>query len=303
MIHVLGSINIDYGCQLQRLPGAGETVHASQLDLTPGGKGANQALAARRAGGEVAMHGAVGSDEVAGQALSLLESASIVLDDVRTTSGSTGCAFVFVDAQGENQIVVLSGANDVVDAEQASQMRLTKGDTLLLQLEIPLAAVQAAATAAQQKGARVIASLAPYYTVPREFFGDVDVLLLNQTEAQLLCTDFDIDTSDGQITQAIAAKLGCSTVTTLGANGLRGFDAATDSAFELPGIKIDAVDTVGAGDTFAGYLGAMLDRGRSLQNCCKIANAAAAFACTKPGAQSAIPMIAELGQLIGAHAE
>jgi ribokinase len=303
MIHVLGSINIDYGCQMQRLPGAGETVHANQLELTPGGKGANQALAASRAGGDVAMHGAIGSDEVAAQALSLLQAANVSLDDVRTADGTTGCAFVFVDAAGENQIVVLAGANDAVSVDQANTMSIDKGDTLLLQFEVPLPTVQAAAANARQKGATVIASLAPYYTMPESYFQNVDVLLVNQTEAQLLCADLNIHTTDDQTVTTLAQRLGCSIIQTLGKRGLQGFDVTTGKPFELPGITVEAIDTVGAGDTFAGYLGAMMDRERSLQNSCKVANAAAAFACTKPGAQSAIPAIAELGELVGAHAD
>jgi len=303
MIHVLGSINIDYGCQLQRLPGAGETVHANQLELTPGGKGANQALAASRAGSQVALHGAVGSDEVAAQALALLKTAQVSLDDVRKVPGATGCAFVFVDARGENQIVVLAGANDAVSVDQAKEMSIADGDTLLLQLEVPLPCVEAAAETARQKGARVIASLAPYYTMPESYFGNVDVLLVNQSEAELLCADLKLDPSAEQTPTALAQRLGCSTIQTLGARGLKGFDITTNQAFELPGIRIDAIDTVGAGDTFAVYLGAMMDRERSLQNSCKVANAAAAFACTRPGAQSAIPPIAELGELVGAHAD
>ncbi len=303
MIHVLGSINIDYGCQLRRLPAAGETVHADQLDLTPGGKGANQALAAQRAGSEVTMHGAVGTDEVAIQALSLLNEAGILLTSVKTVPGSTGCAFVFVDANGENQIVVLAGANDAVSVEQANDMPLAQGDTLLLQMEVPLPVVQTAAASGRQKGATVIASLAPYYTMPESHYKNIDVLLVNQAEAELLCNDLEINVAGNQTASALAQRLGCSVVQTLGANGLQGFDSTTDSRFELPGIKVNAIDTVGAGDTFAGFLGAMIDRGRSLQNSCKIANAAAAFACTRPGAQSAIPAIAELGELVGAHAD
>lgn len=292
MIHVLGSINIDYSCAVPALPGTGETVIGKSLFLTPGGKGANQALAARRAGAQVKMTGAIGSDNVASQATSLLQADGVDLSEVAIVPGPTGCAFVFVDDQSENQIVVVPGANAMVSEQQALQMRLSSKDVLLLQLEVPVPAVCLAAQQAHQASATVIANLAPYQKMPDSFFEYVDLLLLNETEAAQLCLDLDIDVSS-DIAPELATRLDTGVVLTLGKKGVKCVDHEGNVSV-LAGINVSAVDTVGAGDTFAGYLGYMISEGHSLINACKTANAAAALACTKTGAQTAIPAREEL---------
>ena len=300
MIHVLGSINIDYSTNVARLPTAGETVTGAELQLTPGGKGANQALAASRAGAEVGLIGAVGTDEVATQATVLLREAGVDLSAVAVVDGPTGCAFVFVDERSENQIVIIPGANAAVTATHGQQLTISPADILLLQLEVPLAAVQSSAKTAHNAGAMVIANLAPYQTLPQSFFDDVDLLILNETEANLLSADLDLPPVQPADKSAealrLSARLQTQIIITLGSNGL----VATEldqSVVKIPGLSINPIDTVGAGDTFAGFLGAMLARGSSLQNACKIANAAAALACTKAGAQTAIPTLAELSDI------
>jgi len=299
MIHVLGSINIDYSSTVTRLPAAGETVIGNNLQLTPGGKGANQALAASRAGAEVKLTGAVGTDEVAPQATSLLREAGVDLSSVATVSGPTGCAFVFVDDSSENQIVIIPGANGQVTEKHGEQLSITATDILLLQMEVPAEAVCASAKAAHDAGAQVIANLAPYQTMPRSFYHNVDVLILNETEAEQLSADLELQAIQPSDKPAealrIAETLHTQVIITLGSDGL----VATEkdqTVIKIPGLNIDPIDTVGAGDTFAGFLGAMLARGSSLQNACKIANAAAALACTKVGAQTAIPTLDELSE-------
>ena len=158
MIHVLGSINIDYSVAVSHLPTPGETIAGKSLDLTAGGKGANQALAARRAGAEVRMNGAIGTDSVADAAVSLLKSGGVDLSGVKSIPGPTGCAFVFVDEQSENQIVIIAGANGSVSTEQASEMNISRDDILLLQLECPLQSVVAAAQHARQNGGKTTVS-------------------------------------------------------------------------------------------------------------------------------------------------
>lgn len=299
MIHVLGSINIDYSCTVANLPLAGETVIGNHLQLTPGGKGANQALAARRAGAEVKLTGAIGTDEVAPQSIALLQQAGVDLSSVITVDGPTGCAFVFVDSSSENQIVIIPGANGQVSQQQGEQMNITGDDILLLQLETPLETVAEAARVASTAGARVIANLAPYQRMPESFFKFVDLLILNETEAMQLSADLELPPAQPLDKSAealrIAQHLETEVVITLGSDGLVATEQ-NQNVLKLSGITIEPIDTVGAGDTFAGFLGAMLARGRSLQNACKIANAAAALACTKPGAQPAIPTLEELGE-------
>jgi len=287
---VLGSINIDYAVNVHKLPAAGETITGNGLMLTPGGKGANQALAARRAGAEVKMTGAIGSDNVAANAVSLLRSGGVDLDGVKTLNGPTGCAFVFVDDNSENQIVIIAGANGEVSAAHGHAMKMSSSDVLLLQLECPMTAVKAAAENARKSDAKVVANLAPYQSIEADLLEKIDYLILNETEAKQLCDDLNLVSAT---VADIAARTGCAVIKTLGAKGIEAIDDQS-KIFTLPGIKVDATDTVGAGDTFAGFLGTMLDKGNSLQNACKVANAAAALACTKTGAQTAIPTMQDV---------
>lgn len=290
MIHVLGSINIDYAVNVESLPSPGETITGSDLVLTPGGKGANQALAAKRAGTNVKMTGAIGTDSVADTATSLLKAGGVDLSDVRTINGPTGCAFVFVDANSENQIVIIAGANDRVSVEHAQAINIEKNDVLMLQLECPKETVIAAAKHARKQGAKTIVNPAPYKWLEKQTFSDIDYLIVNETEADQLATDLHLQ---GASAKDLHKSTGCAVIKTLGSQGIEAIDDQS-RAFTLPGIKVDSIDTVGAGDTFTGFLGAMLVQSNSLQNACKVANAAAALACTKSGAQSAIPTIQDV---------
>ena len=177
MIHVLGSINIDYAVRLNQLPKPGETVAAQNLTLTQGGKGANQALAAKLAGSEVHMIGAIGSDNIADTAVALLENNGVNLSQVVKQPGPTGCAFVFVDKHSENQIVIIAGANGLVTSEQVNKIEFDSSDVLLVQLECPTDAVITAAKRAMQKGTTVIANLAPYQSLDSSAFEYIDYLL------------------------------------------------------------------------------------------------------------------------------
>lgn len=290
MIHVLGSINIDYSITVANLPKPGETITGHGMVLTPGGKGANQALAACRAGANVKMTGAVGTDPVSDAALALLKSDGVDLSDVKSISGATGCAFVFVDEQSENQIVIIAGANGAVTAEHARSMTLAAEDILLLQLECPVTTVVAAAAHARQKGAKTVANPAPYQSLDKQFFKDIDYMILNESEAEQLAEDLSLNAAT---VAEISAATDCAVIRTLGANGIEATDEQS-APFNLPGIQVEAVDTVGAGDTFAGFLATMLATGNSLQNACMVANAAAALACTRPGAQTAIPTMQDV---------
>ncbi len=166
MIVVFGSINVDLTARVERFPQPGETIAGSAFAAVPGGKGANQALAARRAGAVVAMVGAVGTDALAGKALSGLVSAGVDIGSVRRVDAPTGIAMIHVDARGQNSIVVVGGANDALVATDAPDSALVPTTTLVLQLEVPLAAVYDIATRARSRGAHVVLNAAPAQELP-----------------------------------------------------------------------------------------------------------------------------------------
>lgn len=288
MITVLGSINLDQIGKVQRLPGPGETVLGTSFATAPGGKGANQALAARRAGANVHLAGAVGDDVFAAQALELLTSAGVNLEYVHHRPGATGIAMILVDQRGENAIAVLPGANASLGPNEAARAceRLGRGDMVLLQQEIPQAATRAALALSRQHGATSILNTAPFLDSTPEVADLADVVIANQTEFALLRGG---DTSDLEAAIAERARLKAQTViVTLGADGVRA--ATPDRSFFVPALRIEPVDTVGAGDTFCGYFAASLGDGLDLERAIERAAAAASLACLSPGAQPAIPL-------------
>ncbi|MDP2732108.1 MAG: PfkB family carbohydrate kinase, partial [Hoeflea sp.] len=188
MITVVGSVNMDLIATTERLPGPGETVTGSDFSTAPGGKGANQALAARRAGASVNMCGAVGDDAFAAEALALLDDAGADLSAVRRLEGPTGTAMILVGGDGENMIVVIAGANGKVTAQDAEQAvaQMSEGDTLLLQMEIPEAGIEAALRAARAKGVRSILNIAPLTDAVEILAPLADIVIANETEFALL---------------------------------------------------------------------------------------------------------------------
>lgn len=282
MITVFGSINLDLIFPLDRLPGPGETVLGPQVRLEPGGKGANQAVAAALAGAAVAMVGAVGTDSLADTALAGLQSAGVDLSGVRRAQGAaTGCAAVCVDPAGRNLIAVGAGANGLVDADQVPDALLGPGNTLVLQMEVP--AAQTAALIGRGQGARVVLNLAPALPLPLATLRCVDVLVVNEHEAAWLAESLGVACDEG----ALHAALGVTVVRTLGAEGVA-FAGPTGQGRE-PGRSVTVVDTTAAGDCFTGVLAAALDRGAPLNDAVAQGNAAAAVCCTRAGSQASLP--------------
>jgi ribokinase len=293
MIHILGSIGFDLTTISDRLPRPGETLIGTGFVSGPGGKGANQALAARRAGAGTNMIGAVGADPYAEQALSMLREGGVDLSHVETRQTSTGIALIFVGGEGENMIVIAQGANATVTSQQATRMGIKQGDHLLMQLEIPLAAVAAGIMTAQGVGAVSILNTAPFNPKAANLMNDADITVANETEFDLACEALRLEGVDRKARmQAFAARSGKTIIVTLGGEGAI---AATRSGFiSVPALPITPVDTVGAGDTFCGYLGAALDAGLDLESAMRRASAAGSLACLKPGAQPAIPFESEV---------
>lgn len=299
MIVVFGSINIDLIGHAPTLMRPGETVLGSTLEIAPGGKGANQALAASRAGGEVKMVGCVGQDDFASSALALLSEAEIDLSTVRRMDRHTGTALIIVDHAGENMITVLPGANSRLSATALDHAGITADDTLLLQLETPLEASLAAAQLAKKHGARVILNLAPFMDFPRALLETIDVLVVNETELSgVLKMERAKAMGEAEAIAWLSERLGIAVVATLGARGAIAVEAG--ETITVPALKITPIDTVGAGDTFVGYLATALAQGNALKQAMIRATAAAGLACLKPGAQPAIPEQYEVDDWIDA---
>ncbi|WP_435590861.1 ribokinase [Nocardia sp. bgisy118] len=285
VIAVLGSINMDLVTTTRRRPAPGETVLGSGFTMVPGGKGSNQAIAARRAGGTVAFLGAVGSDVFAGDLRRVLTESGVGADRLRTVPGPSGIAAIVVDSTGENSIVVVSGANAALTELTADDLALIgASDVLLCQLEIPVPTVAAAARHARAKGTIVMLNPSPAQRLPSELWEEVDVAVVNSGEAAQL----------GAALHAVRHL-----VVTQGAAGAtyRGPDGAELS---VPGVPVDVVDTTGAGDAFTGALAAAWHRGprAALEWAC----AAGALATTRLGASSAIPDRERIEALLREHA-
>jgi ribokinase len=267
MIHVLGSIGFDLTTISDRLPKPGETLVGTGFVSGPGGKGANQALAARRAGAATRMIGAIGADAYAEQALSLLREGGVDLSHVETRQASTGIALIFVGGEGENMIVIAQGANAKVTSQQAAQMGIGQGDHLLMQLEIPLDAVASGLMTAQGVGATSILNIAPFNPDAASLMNDADISVANETEFDLACEALALQGADRKARMlAFAARSGKTIIVTLGGDGA--LAATPDRFVSVPALPVAPVDTVGAGDTFCGYLGAALDEGLDLEVRC-----------------------------------
>ncbi len=295
MITVFGSINMDLIATTARLPKPGETVAGTGFSTAAGGKGANQALAARRAGATVKMAGAVGSDSFADGALELLKSAGADLSLVKTASEPTGTAHITVGGDGENVIIVVASANATMNPDDASAAvgAMAAGDTLMLQLEIPAQAVEAALDAAKRKGVTSIINIAPLTPEAARLGRKADIVVANETEFELLAGAHDLtDAEREDAVLRLHQETGQTIIVTLGAEGVM---AIRDGILHrAKGLKIEPVDTVGAGDTFCGYLAASLDAGLGFPEALRRAAVAGSLACLKPGAQPAIPVAAEV---------
>lgn len=285
MIVVLGSINADLFFAVDRLPGRGETVLTPTVTVRPGGKGANQAAAAARAGAVAAFFGCVGEDSSGSDMLTALADTGCDVSGVRRVPGATGTAAVMVEAGGENQIVVASGANGAVAADLLADAGLGPGTTLVCQMEIPVEQTAAALRRARAAGARTVLNLAPARPIPPSALADVDVLVVNEPEARTL--EGEAGTPLG-LARNLAARHRLTCIVTLGGDGAVAAEA-DGTAWSVGVLPVAAVDTVGAGDAFVGVLAATLDGGGALPEAMRRASVAAGLACTAEGAMSSLP--------------
>lgn len=307
-IVVVGSINADLVVHVARHPRPGETLHGSGGELLPGGKGANQAVAAALLGGDVAMVGAVGTDPQAEAALSGLRDSGANLSHVRHVEGPTGLAVVTVAEDGENAIIVVPGANGIVErvfVERDAEL-IRQCDILILQGEIPRSGIEEAARVIRDEGrARLILNPAPVLELDPAVIRQADPLVVNEHEAELVLTQFEtphpLSADEGtagarlatpeQLISRLHAHGVRSVVLTLGAAGaliLDGRaieDSAASTPVPVPAAPVKAVDTTGAGDSFIGALAVQLAAGESLEAAARFAARVSAFAVQGAGAQ------------------
>lgn len=298
MIVVLGSLNVDLVTQVERLPAAGETVMGPGYALHPGGKGGNQALAARRAGADVTLIGAVGRDAFAGIALELLAADGVDLAHVARVEAPTGAAFIAVDAEGSNLIVVAAGANAFADVAALERLSLDRGDILLLQREIPEPACLAAARLMKAAGGRVILNLAPAGVPDQALLECLDYLVVNEHEAAVLAASLAWPEREPEaVARRVDAERGIACIVTLGAAGLIAWQGGVRRRLEAPQVAV--VDTVAAGDSFTGAFAAALAAGYDLPGALQRGLAAGSLACTSPGAQPSVPRREAIEALVG----
>ncbi len=299
MITVFGSINMDLIATTERLPKPGETVAGNGFSTAAGGKGANQALAARRAGCSVRMAGAVGKDSFAVPALALLKDAGTELETVKTVDEPTGTALILVGGDGENMIAVVPGANGTVTADDAERAvgAMSDGDILMLQLEVPVAAVERALAAARAKGVRSVLNLAPLIDDAARLGRLADIVIANETEFERLAGQENMSADEREAAlKRLNGETGQTLIVTLGADGVI---AIRDGHLSrAKGLKIEPVDTVGAGDTFCGYFAASLDEGLGFEAALRRAAVAGSLACLKQGAQPSIPLTGDVAKAL-----
>lgn len=287
MILAFGSINLDLIFPLPHLPAPGETVLGPTMTIEPGGKGANQAVAAARDGARVVFAGAVGADALAQDALRLMRVTDMDTTRIAVAEAATGCATICVDPQGRNLIAVASGANLAARATQVEDALLSPATTVLLQMEVPRAETESLIARARAAGCRIVLNLAPAAKLAESALRALDVLVVNEGEAGFLATHLGCAASAA----ALHARLGVTVVVTLGETGLEAM--AQSGPIRLPAHPIDAIDTTGAGDCFTGVLTSHLDRGATLAQALARANAAAALCCTRAGTQGSMPLAVE----------
>ena len=290
---VFGSANADLVFAVPELPSPGVTVLGDGVRSFPGGKGANQAVAAARDGAATLFAGCVGRDAFADVATAALRAAGVDLSRLAVVEAPTGCAAICVDPSGRNQIAVAPGANLMARAAQVEDAALHPGVVLLLQMEVPAGEIAVLVRRAKARGARVVLNLAPPGELALDTLAALDLLVVNEHEAAVLAARLGC----GAKAVALRGALAVDVVVTRGEAGAEA--AMVAGVITVPAFPITAVDTTGAGDCFCGVLCAGLDRGLTLEAAMRRASAAAAIACTRHGAAASSPTAAETDALLG----
>lgn len=306
MIIVFGSINMDINMKVKQFPEAGETVLTASYTSTPGGKGANQALAAARAGAKTAIVGCVGDDGPGLRILQNLKRNEVITSGVaKSTDFPTGMAFVTKEKVGKSRNIIASGANMLVSADQAPTEILHKNNLLLVQMEVPLEQNAIVMKRAHDNGAKVIMNLAPALTIPKAMLALVDYLIVNQIEAKQLAINLGLDAKKDtlKLAQAMAKEGRLTCIVTMGPEGII---AVTEDGkgWKIPSMKLDdVVDTTGAGDCFCGTFAACLHEDKPLVTVLKMATVASGLSCLSEGTQESYPYLANIEEAMKTAAE
>jgi ribokinase len=291
----VGSMNMDLVVYSATLPRPGETVFGTTLVSSPGGKGLNQAVAARRLGAAVAFVGNIGRDPTGDEIAAFLASEGIDTSGIGRIDGMpSGAAVIVVDAHAQNQIVIIPGANMLWQPGALDRLRPTRGDIVISQFEIPDAIVIAAFKRARAEGALTILNAAPARGMPKDLLALVDILVVNEVELAAV-SGVDLNADDiVAVTVAALALAGpnLAVVATLGAKGA--VVVEHNAVRRIEGLRVLAIDTAGAGDCFIGAMAAALVRGDTLVSATRIATRAASLSVTRKGTATAMPFLQEL---------
>lgn len=292
---VAGSINMDVIARVGQLPQTGETLMGKSVEYLPGGKGLNQAVAAAKMGAETILAGWLGDDAFAETLYEFIRRHDINTGYLFQSAKPSGTAFITVADDGKNTIVVVPGSNADVSAEDMSALEIVSGDVVVSQFEIPLSAIVSLFKKAKQKGAKTILNPSPVQTVPEELLKLTDVLIVNETELGFL-NEKNIP-EEAPVAEIIAAcrrireNRNQTIIVTLGS---RGVVVVEEEAAVIESYKVEAIDTVGAGDCFAGVVAARLLNGDNLCDCARLGNKAASVCVTRRGAAPSMPYAHEL---------
>jgi len=301
---IVGSSNMDLNIYSERFPNPGETVTGGVFKQFLGGKGANQAVASARSGSKTTFIGKIGTDAFGDQMISQLQSEGINIEHIiRDSSELSGVAFILIDKTGENMISVAPGANFNLtpDDVKANNEIIRNANSLVVQMEIPSATIEEIFKMAAQGNCIKILNPAPLKPISHSILSNVDILIPNEGELLRLHSLLNLKDLKGErkdrIIQASRdiSEYGVNVIiTTLGSNGSLIYDAKKDKITDIPALKVQAVDTVGAGDCFNGVLASMLNQGENLITSVKCASAAASISVTRKGAQASLPYLNEI---------
>jgi ribokinase len=301
MIIVFGAINMDMQMRIKDFPRPGETILAPSYDMSPGGKGANQALAAARGGVKTALVGKVGDDAMATRILNSLRRNEVMTSGVATSDYlPTGMAVIQVSAQGENQIIVALGANGDVTADQVPDEVLKPGNVLLLQMEVSLQENITLMERAKKHGVKIILNLAPAFRLPQKALELVDYLVVNELEARMMAEAIGIPSGQDlmMMAKALSAKGGLDCIITLGNKGAIAM-GENGTGWRVPAMELkEVIDTTGAGDCFCGTLAAAIHSKFALASAMRRASVAASLSCMKKGAQESYPYAADIEEIL-----